>query len=99
MSKNTQKILYKINFVVVYIVFIRHIYNNIKKFWKVLNMLLIKRGNIDEVFIHKDNFYGEKSIFASCKKNDSIHTEKSYSYVLGIALALSAFIDMQNKNK
>ena len=54
-------------------------------------MLLIKRGNIDEVFIHKDNFYGEKSIFASCKKNDSIHTEKSYSYVLKIALVLSVF--------
>ncbi len=62
-------------------------------------MLLIKRGNIDEVFIHKDNFCGEKSIFASCKKNDSIHTEKSYSYVLKIALVLSVFIDMQNKNR
>ena len=99
MSKNTQKNLYKLHFVVVYIVFIRHIYGNIKKFWKVLNMLLIKRGNIDEVFIHKDNFYGEKSIFASCKKNDSIHTEKSYSYVLKIALVLSVFIDMQNKNR
>ncbi len=62
-------------------------------------MLLANRGDIDEVFTYKNNFSGEKNIFASGKQNDSINTEKNYTAVLGVALALSAFMDRQKKEK
>lgn len=62
-------------------------------------MLLAKRENINEVFTYKSNFSGEKNISASERKNDNVNTEKNYTAVLGIALALSAFMDRQKKEK
>ena len=62
-------------------------------------MLLAKRENINEVFTYKSNFSGEKNISVSERKNDNVNTEKNYTAVLGIALALSAFMDRQKKEK
>lgn len=62
-------------------------------------MLLGKRGDINEVFTYKNNFPEEKNIFASGKKTDRINTEKNYTAVLGVALALSAFMESRNRGK